>query len=261
MTIELEDIRVNCILGDLPEERERLQSIRVDLTLTLESTSLLSDDLADTIDYAQIVSRVQAVLKESKCRLLERATYLVLETVFQWPQVQRVRVKVQKFHSLPGLSSASVALEKSREELTDLFSGVTELAGIETIARGIAIVDGKVLLCRPKGGHRSYLPGGHIEFGECGREALIREMKEECGLDVQVTEFRGVVENQFLQKGSLHTEINLVYNMRVPTDKVQACEDWIEFEWVLLDQLKDANLLPEVFADGQKLASQARFEV
>ena len=262
MTIELEDIHIDCILGDLPEERKTVQTIRIDLSVVLESVSVLTDNLSDTVDYADLVARIQESLNNAQCRLLERAAELVLEQAFLDSRVQKARAKVSKFNSIPGLSSASVVLERTRDEMSALSSGsISEITGIETIARGIAIQEGKVLLCRPKGGHRSYLPGGHIEFGECGREALIREMKEECGLDVQVTEFRGVVENKFLQKGSLHTEINLVYNMRVPTDKVQACEDWIEFEWVLLDQLKDANLLPEVFADGQKLASQARFEV
>ena len=41
-----------------------------------------------------------------------------------------------------------------------------ELAGIETIARGVCVVGGRVLLCRAKGGSSTYLPGGHIEFGE-----------------------------------------------------------------------------------------------
>ncbi len=263
MTIELEDIRVNCILGDLPEERIAAQSIRVDLTLSLESSSVLSDNLSDTVDYAEVVSRVQAVLQKGCCRLLERAAALVLEEVFRTDsRIQSAHVQVTKFNSIPGLSQARVILEKTRDEAAALFAGaIPEISGTETIARGIAIQGNKVLLCRPKGGKRTYLPGGHIEFGESGREALIREMKEECGLDVKVTEFRGAVENKFLQKGSLHSEINLVYNMILPTTQVQACEDWIEFEWISLDHLKEANLLPEVFADGSKLTSNTQFEV
>ena len=57
---------------------------------------------------------------------------------------------------------------------------IRDLTG-ETIARGVCIQNGKVLLCRAKGGATTYLPGGHIEFGETGRVALVREMKEETG--------------------------------------------------------------------------------
>jgi 8-oxo-dGTP pyrophosphatase MutT (NUDIX family) len=124
-----------------------------------------------------------------------------------------------------------------------------ELAGIETIARGVCIVDGRILLCRAKGGRTSYLPGGHIEFGETGREALVREMLEETGVAAKTGRFLGVVENRFLQHGKPHAEINLVYAMTVNAEpeSVRAIEDWIEFEWVPLPDLGAANLLPAQF--------------
>jgi len=124
-----------------------------------------------------------------------------------------------------------------------------ELAGIETIARGVCVVDGKLLLCKAKGGRTTYLPGGHIEFGETGREALVREMREETGVAASTGRFLGVVENKFMQHGKPHAEINLVYSMSIdarPGD-VRAKEDWIEFEWVSLAELQKANLLPEAF--------------
>ena len=124
-----------------------------------------------------------------------------------------------------------------------------ELAGIETIARGVCVVDGRLLVCRAKGGSTSYLPGGHIEFGETGREALVREMMEETGAAVSTGRFLGVVENKFMQHGKPHAEINLVYTMTVDAEPgtVRAREDWIEFEWVPLAELARANLLPEAF--------------
>ncbi len=122
-----------------------------------------------------------------------------------------------------------------------------ELAGIETIARGVAILDGRLLVCRAKGAKSCYLPGGHIEFGETGRAALVREMREEAGIAVETGRFLGVVENSFLQHGKPHAEINLVYEMRVPSADVSSCEDWIEFAWVPLDALAAANLLPADF--------------
>ena len=120
-----------------------------------------------------------------------------------------------------------------------------ELAGIETIARGVCVQDGKVLLCRAKGGATTYLPGGHIEFGEKGREALAREVREELGVESDVGELLGVVENAFVQHGRPHAEINLVYALTVPPGTVAtAQEDWIEFEWRDLADLDTANLLP-----------------
>ncbi len=139
---------------------------------------------------------------------------------------------------------------------------------IETIARGVCVVDGKVLLCRGKGLNSTYLPGGHIEFGEKGAEALVREMKEETGLDAVAGKLLGVVENSFMQKGQRHCEINLVYEMSLKdagttscrpsaagcsadprsVDQLAACEDWIEFEWRPISDLPAANLLPAEMA-------------
>ena len=126
-----------------------------------------------------------------------------------------------------------------------------ELAGIETIARGVCVKDGKVLLCRAKGGRSTYLPGGHIEFGETGRTALVREIREELGVDSAAGAFLGALENSFLQNGKPHAEINLVYELNLAegtdADCIRSQEDWIEFIWHDLDDLDSANLLPEAF--------------
>ena len=120
---------------------------------------------------------------------------------------------------------------------------------IETIARGVCISNGKVLLCLPKDRSYSYLPGGHIEFGETGREALVREMKEETGLDATAGDLLGVVESSFVQKGEKHCEINLIYKMSLASSlssssPLSALEDWICFDWVPCDKIVSANLLP-----------------
>ncbi len=143
-----------------------------------------------------------------------------------------------------------------------------ELSGIENIVRGVCVVDGHVLLCRPKKGGYTYLPGGHIEFGETSRAALVREMKEETGQDATVGGFLGVVESQFEQHGKPHCEISLVYRLALgacPQDSgvcphvdgrglsprlpaVVAQEGWIEFVWWPLAKLNEANLLPPEMA-------------
>lgn len=130
-----------------------------------------------------------------------------------------------------------------------IFGGARGL--IETIARGVAVRDGKVLVCRAKGGKSSYLPGGHVEFGETAAEALVREVREELGVESQAGKFLGVVENSFLQHGRPHSEINLVYALELAPDVANdpvAQEDWIEFEWREIAELESANLLPAEMA-------------
>ena len=138
-----------------------------------------------------------------------------------------------------------------------------ELAGIESIARGVCVKDGKLLLCRAKGGKSTYLPGGHIEFGETGREALVREVREELGVDSSAGVFLGALENSFIQRGSPHAEINLIYELKLADDidlrEIKSQEDWIEFIWHDISDLESVNLLP---VDFRRLSSwpNTRFE-
>lgn len=47
-----------------------------------------------------------------------------------------------------------------------------------------------------KSPHKGWeMPGGKVEKGESLKEAVIRETKEECGLDIEVTKFCGVFQN------------------------------------------------------------------
>ncbi len=241
MTLKLTNLEVDCILGDLPEERVREQTIRVDVELEVEAAAAQTDKLTDTVDYATLTADIHKALTTAKCRLLERAAQLILEICLESEKVTRAKVSVTKSGAIPHLASATTIAEGSRS--TKPFPEY-ELAGIETIARGVCIKEGKILLCRAKGSASTYLPGGHIEFGETGRQALVREVKEEAGLASRAGKFLGCLENNFLQKGKPHAEINLIYELVLDDVTVTSQEDWIEFFWCPLAELEKANLLP-----------------
>lgn len=123
-----------------------------------------------------------------------------------------------------------------------------ENANVEVIVRGVCAVDGHLLLCHGKKAALTYLPGGHVEFRETARQALVREIREELGRDSEAGRFLGCCEHAFIQKGEPHAEINLVFELHIPGLKaggpVDAAESWIGFQWQPLDRLAESALEP-----------------
>jgi len=119
---------------------------------------------------------------------------------------------------------------------------------LETIARGVCIKNGYILLTRSKGTDITYLPGGHIEFTESASTALERELVEEIGLQCDIQRFLGVAEHTFIQKDELHCELNIIFQYDCdelcPDEPVESCEDWIEFMWVKLEDIGEMRLEP-----------------
>lgn len=73
----------------------------------------------------------------------------------------------------------------------------------------------------PDGYHR--LIGGSVELGETHRDAILREVDEELGADLNDLAFLAVVENIFRIDGELGHEIVFLYSGRL--DPSPATED------------------------------------
>ncbi|HUQ84723.1 MAG TPA: NUDIX domain-containing protein [Candidatus Limnocylindrales bacterium] len=108
--------------------------------------------------------------------------------------------------------------------------------------------DGKILLGRKKPGVGPYpdtwhLPGGGVNLGEeTIDEAILREVKEETGLEVYKLE-RIVFDEDFEpdKHGEKTHYVFLVYNMRAKSLEVIAGDDLIELKWFFKS---DLNSLP-----------------
>lgn len=57
-------------------------------------------------------------------------------------------------------------------------------------------------------------PGGTIEFGERGSDTVVREIREELGVDVVEPVYMGTVENIFTYLGAAAHELIRVYTAR-----------------------------------------------
>ena len=110
--MELRGIEAEGVLGVLPEERDRLRKVRVDVRMEGGfSKASETDDLSDTVDYRKVVERVRREVREHADGLIERLAHRIAEAALDEasPLVHRVTVRLEKPDPTPGLAAASVS--------------------------------------------------------------------------------------------------------------------------------------------------------
>jgi dihydroneopterin aldolase len=108
--IELRGVRVMGKHGANPGERETEQPFDLDIHLEMDlQQPSHSDDLAETLNYAELHARVTAIVQSTSFVLLERLAAEVLKAIFTDARVARARVRIGKPQLLSG-ATPSVTL-------------------------------------------------------------------------------------------------------------------------------------------------------
>lgn len=112
--ITLEAVKVEARLGVPEWERLLPQTIVLDIELAMpHSRACQSDAIADTIDYARVVTRIRETLQKRNFRLVEALAEHVCQIILQEFGAPWVKVKVSKPGILPGVRQLGVILERS----------------------------------------------------------------------------------------------------------------------------------------------------
>ena len=90
-----------------------------------------------------------------------------------------------------------------------------------------------------------FLPGGHLEFGEKIKGALLREMREELNIKVKEIKFIGLVDNIYEEEGEGHHEINLVFEIKPDKVTEESQEDHIDFVFLDKNRFSKEKVLPK----------------
>ncbi|MBR0208261.1 MAG: NUDIX domain-containing protein [Oscillospiraceae bacterium] len=106
--------------------------------------------------------------------------------------------------------------------------------GVVNIRVGAIIMrDGSFLMVGNPNFDYLYSVGGRIRFGETAEEAVVREVREETGRDMEIDRLGFVTEDFFLgdspaKMGKLIYELGYYFYMKTPADFAPVCESFTE---------------------------------
>lgn len=101
----------------------------------------------------------------------------------------------------------------------------------------------------PQGGLWEF-PGGKLEQGESAEQALVREIKEEIGLDVQKCHLLGEIEHEYPGK----VVQLIVFHVSQFSGTASCLEGQLDLQWIHKDHLNPADF-PEANSAIFKLFS------
>lgn len=115
--ISLTGIQARGFHGVLPEERSLGQVFIADVTMELRIETT-SDNLADSVNYAEIAAAVEEELAGEPCRLIETLAGRIAQRCLVHAAVNRVTVTVHKPQApLPQrFADVAVTISRSRHE-------------------------------------------------------------------------------------------------------------------------------------------------
>jgi len=121
----------------------------------------------------------------------------------------------------------------------------------------LILKSGKLLLVKrgaKPGQGRWSIPGGLVELGEQVRDAIVREVKEECGLDIKAERLMDVFDSITRdEKGSIQYQFVVVnFLARIEGGILKNGDDVLEAKWVPINEVEKYNLTNSFRAFFQK---------
>lgn len=103
--------------------------------------------------------------------------------------------------------------------------------------------DGKILIVKRHPKSRTdpemwELPGGKVEKGEHFADALVREIKEETNLDVNVGDFCEAIQNDYPHKRT----VQLMMYLDDINGSVEISDEHTQFKWASMDEIRSLEL-------------------
>lgn len=115
-TTGLRRLRVDCIVGIYQHERDRDQTVLLDIEIDYDfGPAAASDAIPDAVDYDGVASRVTALLQTRRFQLIETmAEETAAMLLDHLPQAVAVRLLIRKPAAVPAAECSFVRVERGR---------------------------------------------------------------------------------------------------------------------------------------------------
>jgi len=122
----------------------------------------------------------------------------------------------------------------SQQKLTSASGEVVKGGGIV-----LKQEDGKsYVLLIYRGNHKDWsFPKGHAESDESSIETVVREIKEECGIETEIT--RELPPNKYFNTKTNEETVTHMYLLKPKSFKLRQEHGGDKVEWVPIDEVKD----------------------
>lgn len=122
--IDIKGLKVHACHGVLPEEKITPQPFVFDITIDCDTCAAAnSDDVSDTVNYAEVCALVTEFCKGNGFNLIERLAYAAaFETARKFPKIKAVEVTVHKPQAPVNLPFGDISVTARVERNTVLLS-------------------------------------------------------------------------------------------------------------------------------------------
>ena len=115
-TAGLQGLRVECIVGIHPHEREARQAVIFDIDLDYDfAAAAAADEIGQAVDYSRAAGLVTELAERRAFQLIETMAEETAAMLFeQFPQARRVRIEIRKPAAVPAATCAFVRVDRVR---------------------------------------------------------------------------------------------------------------------------------------------------
>jgi ADP-ribose pyrophosphatase YjhB (NUDIX family) len=119
---------------------------------------------------------------------------------------------------------------------------------IPAVAAFVVDDEGRVLLIHRTHNHRWALPGGEVELGESVSSAVIREVREETGIEVEITGLVGIYSDPkhiiAYDDGEVRQQFSICFRAHQVGGELRGSSESTEVGWLRPDELDALNMHP-----------------